>query len=235
VEITIVGDFDWDQMEKIIPSTFGALPKRAVTKERFEDRRQVQWPSRPQTNTYYFESELDKGLVQVVWPTEDSWNFDNVRRLTVLKDVLGNRLLFEIRQAMGDTYSPQVQCVHSETFKDRGALAATVSVDPAKAVLLADKIVAIAQDIAQGITPDECSRAVNPLITETKTFLITNEYWMTTLWNSQEYPQKLTWPSRYLKAYESIQCQDLQDLARRYLSAQNALKSIILPRPSEPH
>jgi zinc protease len=231
IEIAIVGDFDRDETVKILQSTFGALPERAADKNRFEQERTVEWPTCPQVKGFSFDSIVDKGLIEVIWPTESIWDIDRVRKLNILGDILGNRLLFTIRQAMGDTYSPKVVCQHSETFTNRGAIAAVLSVDPQRASDLACKIVCIADEIAeQGITSDELTRAINPFVTNLKDSLQTNAYWMNIIRNAQEYPTKLTWPVNCIQAYQAIQAQDVQQMAQLYLKANNALQIIITPQ-----
>ncbi|MDR0755447.1 MAG: insulinase family protein [Puniceicoccales bacterium] len=231
VEITLVGDFDRNETVKILQSTFGALPERAASKSRFEQERTLAWPTHPQVKDFTCDSTLDKGLIEVIWPTESIWNVDHVRKLNILGDILENRLLFTIRQEMGDTYSPKVVCQHSETFTNRGAIAAILSVDPQKASDLAHKIVCIANAIAeQGITADELMRAINPFVTNLKNSLRTNAYWMNVLCNAQEYPVKLTWPVDCIQAYQAIQAQEVQQVAQLYLKADNALQIIITPQ-----
>ncbi|MDR2397083.1 MAG: insulinase family protein [Puniceicoccales bacterium] len=231
MEIAIVGDFDRDETVKILQSTFGALPERAADKNRFEQERTVGWPTRPQVKRFSFDSIVDKGLIEVIWPTESIWNIDHIRKLNILGDILENRLLFTIRQAMGDTYSPKIACQHSETFTNRGAIAAILSIDPQKASDLAHKIVCIADEIAeQGITSDELTRAINPFVTNLKDSLQTNAYWMNIIRNAQEYPTKLTWPVNCIQAYQAIQAQDVQQMAQLYLKSNNALQIIITPQ-----
>ncbi|MDR2769147.1 MAG: insulinase family protein [Puniceicoccales bacterium] len=231
MEIAVVGDFDRNETIKILQSTFGALPERTAGKNRFEQERTVEWPTRPQIKGFTCDSIVDKGLIEVIWPTESIWNVDHVRKLNILGDILENRLLFTIRQAMGDTYSPKVVCQHSETFTNRGAIAAVLSIDPQKASDLAHKIVCIANEIAeQGITSDELTRAINPFVTNLKDSLQTNAYWMNIIRNAQEYPVKLTWPVNCMQAYQAIQIQDVQQMAQLYLKANNALQIIIAPQ-----
>ncbi|MDR1254620.1 MAG: insulinase family protein [Puniceicoccales bacterium] len=231
MEITLVGDFDRNETVKILQSTLGALPERASSKSRFEQERTVAWPTRPQIKNFICDSILDKGLIEVIWPTESIWNVDHVRKLNILGDILENRLLFTIRQEMGDTYSPKVICQHSETFTNRGAIAAVLSVDPQKASDLVHKIVCIADAIAeQGVTSDELTRAINPFVTNLKDSLQTNAYWMNILCNAQEYPTKLTWPVNCVQAYQAVQAQEVQQMAQFYLKADNALQIIITPQ-----
>lgn len=232
IEIAIVGDFNRDELVKILQSTFGALPERAAQKERFEAERKLSWPERPQNQTFYFDSKMDQALIEVVWPTESIWNVDHVRKINILKAALANRLLFKIRQEMGDTYSPQVACKYSDTFTNRGSITAYLVVDPDKADNLANQIVSIAQEIANnGITADELSRAVNPFVTAFRDSLKTNGYWMHIIANAQEYPQKLTWPVNSIEAYKLISCEDVQAMAKLYLIKKNALQVIIKPQP----
>ncbi|MDR0647007.1 MAG: insulinase family protein [Puniceicoccales bacterium] len=231
MEIAIVGDFDRNETVKILQSTLGALPERAASKSRFEQERAITWPPRPQIKSFSYDSIVNKGVLEVIWPTESIWNVDHVRKLNILGDILENRLLFKIRQEMGDTYSPKVTCQHSETFTNRGAIAAVLSVDPQKASDLAHKIVCIADEIAeQGITSDELTRAINPFVTNLKNVLQTNAYWMNIICNAQEYPTKLTWPVNCIQAYQAIQVQDVQQMAQLYLTANNALQIIITPQ-----
>jgi zinc protease len=232
IEICLVGDLDPATSIEAVAETFGALPTRSPSKERFETCRELRWPSPGDTaKLFSFESEIPKATLQVYWPTEDIWNLSNNRRLNILSELFKNRLIFEIRQALGESYTPQVDSLSSDTFTDRGAIVATLIVDPQKAPALLDKIVDIGHTLATNeIGEDEFRRALNPILTKIKDYLQTNEYWMANLCNVHEYPIKLRWPTTLLSEYTSIQREEVQALAKKYLPRERAIKITLRPK-----
>lgn len=230
MEITILGDINRDETLKALAETFGALPLRAEKKQRFEEERKIEWPSPHETKIYTFDSKLDRALIQIIWPTEGAWNVENVRKLNLLGEILENRLMFEIREGLGEAYSPKVSVGNSETFVDRGAIAATLLVNPKKARELIEKMIQIGDEIAnKGCEQDELDRAKKPLLTSLKDTLKTNRFWMGHLYNIHEYPQKSEWPLTVFATYSSMEAEHLRALAKKYLTKDKAIRVLILP------
>ena len=71
---------------------------------KFQDRARI-FPS-GKTTVLEAESQIQKALVVVAYPTEDMWDIKRTRRLSLLSEIFSERLRVQIREKMGAAYSP---------------------------------------------------------------------------------------------------------------------------------
>lgn len=234
MELTIVGDFDRNEALEVLIDTLGRLDERDSQKKPLpEEDKKLLWPE-AQTKVFTFDSVIDKAISYIVWPTESVWNQEHVRILNILKSVLQNRLIFEIRQALGDTYAPKVDVITNEFFENRGSMVSLIFVDPKKLDFITDRVLKIAESIAnEGITQDELERAIKPYINQLNQKMETNVFWLDLIKNIQQYPQKATWLKDIIKHYEAIKTDDVQRLAQLYLKRNRAICIHIKPKKVE--
>ncbi|MDR0359939.1 MAG: insulinase family protein, partial [bacterium] len=106
------------------------------------------------------DTQIPKALLAWFWPTTDESDVPLARRLHLLAIILNDRLRVQIREKLGDSYSPRAGNDNSDTFRDFGFINAQSVIDPAKAALLEETIAAIADDLAKnGVSEDELARA----------------------------------------------------------------------------
>lgn len=231
MELTLVGDFDRNEVVDILTDTLGRLDERDAQKKKLpEDYKKLAWPE-AQTKIFTFDSVIDKAISFIVWPTESVWNQEHTRILTILKSILRNRLVFEIRQALGDTYSPKVDLITNEVWENRGSMTSLIFVDPKKLDDITDRTLKIAESIANaGVLQDELDRAIKPYINQLKRQMETNVFWLELIKNIQQYPQKDAWMKDIIKHYEAITTDDVQRLARLYLKRDRAICIHVQPK-----
>jgi zinc protease len=229
IEIGIAGDLDVDATIAAVARTFGAFPKRAP-KPGLADARKVLFPT-PFTKRYSVPTEIPKGLVTIYWPTTDSRDIRIGRRLTLLAEILSDRLRVKVREEMGDAYSPESYSAPSDTFLNYGFLLAEISIDPARAQKIVDTVLAIAADLQKnGVTPDELTRAKQPILTSLKETVRTNPYWLNAVIGScQEFPQRLDWCRTRSSDFEGITKAEIDALAAKYLDPARSIRVTVLP------
>jgi zinc protease len=229
IEIGIAGDIDVDAAIAAVARTFGALPKRAP-RPALADARKVSFPE-PFAKTYSVPTEIPKGLVTIYWPTTDARDVRIARRLTLLAEILSDRLRVKVREEMGDTYSPEAYSDPSDTYVNYGFLLAQISIDPAKAQKIADTVLALAVDLQKnGVTPDELTRAKQPILTSLKETVRTNPYWLNAVIGScQEFPQRLDWCRTRSSDFEGITKPEIDALAAKYLDPALSTRVTVLP------
>ena len=66
----------------------------------------MRFPAEPFIKGYTVPTEIPKGIVALFWPTTDSRDVHVARRLSVLANVLTDRLRIRIREELGGAYSP---------------------------------------------------------------------------------------------------------------------------------
>jgi zinc protease len=230
IEVAVVGDLEVDATIDAVARTLGALPARAP-KPALTEARQVAFPA-PLAKTYTVPSEIPKGLVTLYWPTTDARDVKLARRLSLLADVLSDRLRVKVREEMGDAYSPQAGSAPSDTFLKYGFMLAQVTIDPAQAKTIVDTVLALAADLQKnGVTPDELERARQPILTHLRDSARTNGYWLNNVAGScQEFPERLDWCRSRYRDFEGITKPEIDALAAQYLGPDRAFRVTVLPK-----
>ncbi|MGE9293701.1 MAG: M16 family metallopeptidase [Puniceicoccales bacterium] len=232
LEISVVGDIDYETALKAVAATFGALPKRADAPDVYTAAREsVKFPVGVTEKNFPYATDIPRAAAVVYWPTVDFWDIERTRRLNVLSYVLADRLRVEVREKLGEGYSPYARNVSSETFKDFGYLLALNICAPDKAQELAVLLERLGKDLGTGnITEDETERAIKPVLNMLKDYLRTNGYWLNrVLLRSQEKPQVLAWARTISSDYNAISVDELNELAREYLGDTEGLKVTVVP------
>lgn len=228
MEVTLVGDFDINIIKQQLLETLGQLELRSAEKSFDAKMREVAWPQ-PQTKEFVCDSVLDKAILSVVWPTESALNQSHARILEVLRAILQDRLFQEIRQILGDTYSPHVVLSQSQFF-NRGSLNALLTLSTAKLDDTLEHILKIADAIAtQGVTQEELMRAKKPIIETVKKKSMKNVFWLDWLKNIQINTYKQDWALDNTGLYEQISREDVNRLAQQYLKRNLAICVKIKP------
>lgn len=230
IEVAIVGDFDPAAARTLVAQTFGALPPR-TPKPAYAEARKVAFPAEPINQSFFVPTEIPKAIVQLFWEATDSRDVDVARRLSLLGNVLGDRLRVKIREEMGDTYSPSAGISLSDTYDGYGHVVATATVAPDKTRIVADAMKAAAADLfAHGVTEEELVRAKQPALTAVRQSMRTNPYWLgNVLSSAQEQPERLDWARTRLSGVEAITAAELTALAQRYLNPAKVHEFISLP------
>ncbi|MGA2052891.1 MAG: insulinase family protein, partial [Opitutales bacterium] len=235
LEISLVGDFDPAQAETALAATFGTLPPRALQRANYAAALTAKFPTQDAgtEKTFTAETVIPKAIATVYWPTCDMSDITRVRQLSVLADILGDRLRVQIRQELGQAYSPEARNVSSQVYPNYGYCFGLCEADPAKAAALADKMRAIGAAAAQsGVTADEFARAIQPLRKSLTEYLRNNQYWLhRVVAGSQAYPQQLEWARTLPTAYDNITADQVSALAKQYLGADKIVQVLVLPVP----
>ena len=234
LEIGLVGDLDVDAAIDAVAQTLGALPPRGPKPE-LAERRKVSFPDEPFAKEYRVETEIPKGVVAIYWPTTDGMDAQVSRRLNVLGNILGDRLRIKVREELAGSYSPNAGSSASSTYPGYGNIQAFIVVDPQDAEELAQVTIDLANELAvNGTNEDELQRAVEPILTGLRESARTNGYWLgAVLASAQEFPQRLDWARSRYSDNEAITVAEINALAARYLSAEQAFKVIVLPEGAE--
>jgi zinc protease len=167
LEVVIVGDVTVEQAIATTAATFGTLPHRPDPRPVPAAERRVTFPKgggAPVVLTH--KGRADQAIGYIGWPTTDYWEDPQKARDTaVLREVFKLRLLDQLRETQGATYSPDVGSQHSTTWSGWGYIAANVEVPPAKLDGFFRDARKIAEDLrTTQVGPDELARAKQPRI-----------------------------------------------------------------------
>ncbi len=228
-EVSVVGDFDIDLMIDIVSRYLGSLPVRKGS----EHSKRSDLPEFPVAQFMKIEvpTKINKGIVIVAYPSEDLWDINRSRRLSVLAEIFSDRLRENIREKLGAVYSAFAFNSPRRAYPGYGVFYSMAYIDPGQAGLIESQIKKIASDISKnGVTQEELKRALKPTLTSIKEMLGKNSYWLgTVLSQSLIYPQQLQWSRTILKDYASISADEVSALAKKYLDNSKAATIVIKP------
>lgn len=225
MEMTIVGDIDIEQTIKEVARTFGNLPDRLPSKFSYAEERQLKFPKLSPEQAFTVESDLQKAIFGIFWPTDDIWNISQTRKLNILTSILGDRLRIQLRNQMGQIYTPMCDNSPSDTFKNYGYLAIQSFCAPDQTDALIEASLAIVKEVYdKGVTEDEFMRAINPVRSALKLSERNNAYWLNTvIMSSQEQPQRLDWARSRSQEFNNMTVADINAVAKKFLNNEKAI------------
>jgi zinc protease len=230
LELTVVGDTDLETISGLAGLYLGALPERNGFNTEKDSRKPV-FPN-PQRVHVKVESQIPKGLVIVAYPTDDFWDIGRTRRLSVLSSVFSDRLRVRVREKIGAAYSPYAFNRPYKAYPGYGVFQAFISINPDQVDPIIDEVKKIAADMAlNGITGDELTRAVKPILTGINDRFRTNDYWLNSvLTGSTDCPEQLEWSRTIVKDFSSITADEISTYIRTYLN--NGKSAIFVATPT---
>jgi zinc protease len=226
-EVSVVGDFDRDEVVKLAGRYFGSLQQRGV---RTGQVKAVDFPT-GKTLKVNVNSSIDKAIVLLAWPTDDFWDIHRTRRLHMLAAIFDDRLRKVIREKLGATYSPEVFSSGSRIYPHYGMLVVQMVVEPGREKVICDEVLKIAEDLrGKGVTEEELERAKAPMMTSLKDAVRSNAYWLSSvLTESSKHPQQLGWPLSILGDFEKVTAREMNILAGRYLKNERVATAWVVP------
>ena len=230
VEISIVGDFDLENMINLASKYIKGFKNRKNFPNKLIHPGKICFPKGEQLELKP-DTKINTGVVHVAFPTDDFWNIRQTRRLSILSRVFSERLRVTIREELAETYSPYVYNDPSMRFKGYGIMHAVVNVKPGNHQFVYNKIKEIIKSLTlEGISKKETELALKPVLNHLKILRRTNTYWLNSvLANSSDYPQKLNWAKNMVGDYTAITNNDLMMLAKKYLNIDNSALILIKP------
>ncbi|MBW2654710.1 MAG: insulinase family protein, partial [Deltaproteobacteria bacterium] len=164
VEVSIVGDFDLENMISLASKYMGTLKKRKKFSNELSTPGKIYFPKGEQLELRT-ETKINTGIVRVAFPTDDFWDIMQTRRLSILSRVFSERLRIAIREELGETYSPYVYNDPSLSFEGYGILHVVVNVKPERHQFIYHKIKEIITSLTtKGISKKETDLALKPVL-----------------------------------------------------------------------
>ncbi len=234
IEVVIVGDTTVEKATEAVARTFGALPPRPAPSAAALAEG-VRFPppnAEPVIRTH--KGRADQAVGFVAWPTTDFFAAPQAaREAAVLGEVLRLRLLDELRESQGATYSPSVGYNHSYAWEGWGYMSASVEIPPAALPAFFEDVAKIAADLrATPVSKDELERAKQPRIERIERARVGNEYWLSELSGGQADPRRLEAIRAAVPGTERVTSEDVRRAARRILDPSRAWKMEVVPETS---
>ena len=238
VEVTVVGDISEDEATRLLAASFGALPKRSGPKDTTSPEAiRLRFPARsPQAATARHIGLPSKAGVLVVWPMF-VWTPERqreVRAVTLLREVLSDRVRRIVREKFGQTYTPDVSYV-TDRGGDEGALTVAIETRPDAVREVVDEVRSIARALSHGdITADELERIRKPLLDDTAHRRETAGWWLNTLDGSFADSYRLAQARTWQADYSSIPVAEVNTVARRWLARDPMIAAALPEGPAAP-
>jgi len=230
MELSVVGDLDTDQIIRLASGYLGTLPE----KKGMDTKTVNGIPVFPVARSLTIEvpTEIPKAIIAVAYPTDDIWDIQKTRRLSVLSEVFSEKLRVTIREKLGASYSPFAVNIPSRAYSGFGFIQAIAYLAPGDADRIIGEVKQIAADLAEnGVDEDALIQALDPMLTGIKGQLRENDYWLNTvLSGSCRYDEQIGWSRSILSDYGSITKEELSTLAARYLDNGKAATIKIVPK-----
>jgi len=233
IEVVIVGDVTVDKAIDAVSRTLGSLPARRGAQPVPAVQRQVGFPAATATPVLLtHKGRADQSIGYVAWPTNDLWaNPQQALETDLLGEIMDLRLIDELREAQGVTYSPSVTYTHSQTWTGWGYLAASVEVPPAKLDGFFRDVAKIANDLrTKDVTADELQRAKKPRIDKIEKSRVTNQYWLAELSGAQADPRRLDFIRHIIPGTERVTVADIKHAAELVLKDDKAYRLEVEPQ-----
>ncbi len=225
IAISMVGDIDEQAAIDAVAQTFGALPERLAEPLEFAEARNVSFPETGRTITLPHEGEENQAEARLYWPAVDASDIRTARIANTLRAVLRIKLTDTLREELGATYSPGAGASTSDVYPGYGYFVATSAVEPENIPVVFETVDAIVKDMGEGgISDDDLTRAKKPILEDLENELEENGVWLGVISDAvydkaayDEFRQKI-------EMYESITAEEVIEMAKTYLTPDNALR-----------
>ena len=243
IHVVVVGDAEFDSVVAAVAKTFGILPKRVglpLNTAQLATIRSV--PTGQPARVLTHKGPSEQAIVHVSWRTKGGIDPIEAERFWVLSEILQLRLTDKVREAAGQSYSPNGGWT-STSYADLGRFYAHASVTPDQVKPVEAIIDGIAADLVKdGVTLDELKRVVEPAVKSQERSRQNNGYWSAILseLDTPKLPGSNTGFRKDREAQNEARLQaitpaQLHEIAKRYLVPQNTIRIQVLPEnPAKP-
>lgn len=242
IHVVVVGDADFDAVVVAVAKTFGALPKRAglpLNTAQLATIRSV--PTGQAARVLNHKGPPEQAIVHVSWRTKGGIDPFETERYYVLASILQLRLTDKVREAAGQSYSPDGGWTYSN-LADLGRFYAQASVTPDQVKPVEAIIDGIAADLVKnGVTQDELTRVIEPAVKGRPRARQSNSFWSFIL-SELDAPKLPGSQKGFVRDREAgtearllaITPAQLHEIAKRYLVPQNSIRIQVVPEKPAP-
>ncbi len=233
LEVSVAGDFDPEAVKRAAGRYIGTLQERRMPDSMEADRGGPVFPT-GETRVLEMDTRIDKSTVRFAFLTDDFWDINRTRALSLLSRVLSERLRENIREKLGASYSPYVYSDPSLAFDGYGILHAVIAGRVEEIDLIRSGVKEIVSDIVEeGVNEKELELARKPVLNHIKDMRRTNSYWLNSvLSGALMHPEKFRWAETVVDVYTSLSAAELTAYARQYLDFDKEALIIIKPAAS---
>jgi zinc protease len=237
VEAVIVGDTSLENAVAAMLKTVAALPRRtAVAVPAGSLAVRPPAPS-PSPTTFTHNGDPTQAFAMLGWSTFGGTSGIRDRRaLGLAANMVRQRLLEQLRDIAGATYTPTAGTNASQDFPAWGIFYAGAEVRPERTDLFFRMARGIVADMAaKPAGPDEFARALNPVLSGLERQQHTNGYWLGALQEWSRRPERIEQVRTVLSDYRSMTPEEVRKDVAAYVADAPDWSLLVLPaRPAAP-
>lgn len=224
IEIGVVGDIGEQSAIDAIAATFGALPERRAAFDPRAEARIRAFAADRSERTLIHKGPAEQAELRVYWPARDDSDLGETMRLNLLARVMQLMLTEELREKLGESYSPGAAASLSDEFPGYGHLFAASNVDYRDLATTRAAIFRIAKELRdKPVDADLLDRARRPLVEAMVKSRRENSYWLNYVAEATSHADRLDRSRKGIGEVEAATPAELQALAKRYLVDDKAL------------
>jgi len=224
IEVGVVGDIDEQAAIDAVAATLGALPERRAAFDPRPGARIRTYATDRSERTLIHKGPAEQAEIRVYWPARDDSDLKDAMGLNLLSRVMQLMLTEELREKLGESYSPGAGASLSDEFPGYGHVYAASNVDYKDIATTRAAIFAIAKDLRdKPVDADLIERARKPLLEAMTKARRENSYWLPYVSEATSHESRLDRSRQSLAVVGGITPAELQALARRYLVDDKAM------------
>ncbi|MCR2835043.1 M16 family metallopeptidase [Parerythrobacter lacustris] len=231
IELTLVGDFDEATAIDLVARTLGALPSREGDFLPRAGNRDRRFTADRSLRTIPHRGEPDQAMLRLIWPTTDDSDLELYLTMELLERIAQLELQDELRERLGQAYSPDAGSSQSSIYPGYGTFSLTASLDVGK---VDDARAAMQQVVerlrSEATDPDTLERARRPLLEQFDNALKSNGGWLSLVDRAQSKPHEI---DRFLAGKDGtlrVTPEMIRAAAESFLTNDGAVEIRVLPR-----
>ncbi len=229
LEVSFVGDLEWDEVLAAAARTFGQLPTRRALRP-YAEHRTAPLPKSGVHQVHTIDTQVPKSLVLIVFPVPDEMEVERARKFAFLAEVLRDRLRVEVRERLGAAYSPSASLQQSRTYPGVGMLMLQAVTEPSAVENLKEACLAVTDALAKdGVKQEEVDRLREPMLKNLRDARRQNGWWLGVLSESGRRPAVLDEVRNQVAFFETIGAEPLTELAKEFLARDRMSSAIVNP------
>lgn len=231
VEVDVFGDISKPATIAALNATFGALPPRAPLADA-NAARDLAFPAANTTPMVITHGgDPDSSAAVIAWPTGGgSAGLPESRKMDLLSQIFGNRLIDQLRESAGAAYSPFVASNWPLDTTSGGTIFALVQIEPSMQPAFFAAAEEIARDLAaNGPTVDELARVVEPATQFIQRAQTGHTFWLNQLSGAAFDAERVRHLRSIWRDYAATTPAEIQALAARYLSGHGGFRVAVMP------
>jgi zinc protease len=221
----LVGDFDANKAKEYFAKYIASLPEG--DKEKFKDVG-VRYPKKAVVSEFQKGKE-DKAHVRLTIHGDMPYTLENRHNLRSLAEAIEIRMIEEIREKMGGTYSPGVWTSSNKIPAEQYAFNIDFVTEPKRVKEMIDGCVAVINKFKQAKDEEATDKVKKAQLNKLDINLKENDYWMSVLSSYTQNGEDLNNILKNKELIDGLNADKIFETAKKYLNTETMIQVIEMP------